>query len=198
MPSRFHFPASLHSTVITRFVAITDALTSAGRFFGPFPGMNTVPVPVRKFTAYPDTASYHSVSNHVMPASGLSVCHEVVCFSSGSLAFGPGLSAVPLLGLGPWLKDSRLHSTLSHRIPPNRVHFGELRVSRSLRTGSSLSVALHGRISPPQLLSTTGHLDSGLTGTFTPLRCRLRSRTMARLRRSEMASFRRGLFQIFS
>ena len=33
---RFHFPASLGSTVITRFIATTDALTPAGRFFGPF------------------------------------------------------------------------------------------------------------------------------------------------------------------
>jgi hypothetical protein len=35
--------------------------------------MNTVPLPVRKFTAYPDSVSGHSVSNHVMRARGLSL-----------------------------------------------------------------------------------------------------------------------------
>ena len=43
--SRFHFPASLRSTVVTRFAATTDALTSSGRLFGLLPGMNTVPAP---------------------------------------------------------------------------------------------------------------------------------------------------------
>ena len=43
--SRFHFPASLRSTVVTRFAATTDALTSSGRLFGLLPGRNTVPAP---------------------------------------------------------------------------------------------------------------------------------------------------------
>ena len=33
-PSHFHLPASLRSTVVTRFYATTNALTPAGRFFG--------------------------------------------------------------------------------------------------------------------------------------------------------------------
>ena len=33
--SRIHFPASLGSTVVTRFLATMDALTPFGRFFGP-------------------------------------------------------------------------------------------------------------------------------------------------------------------
>src|SRR5437667_11249281 len=33
--SRFHFPASLGSTLVRRFLATTDALTPAGRLFGP-------------------------------------------------------------------------------------------------------------------------------------------------------------------
>jgi hypothetical protein len=33
-PSHFHLPASLGSTVVTRFSATTDALTPSGRFFG--------------------------------------------------------------------------------------------------------------------------------------------------------------------
>src|ERR1700683_2909345 len=39
---RFHFPASLGSTVVTRFLATTDALTPLGRLFGPLSAMNTV------------------------------------------------------------------------------------------------------------------------------------------------------------
>lgn len=38
-----------------------------------------------------------------------------------------------------------------------------------LRTGSSLPVALHGHIAAPQLLSVTGLVNLGLTGTFTLL-----------------------------
>ena len=37
----FHFPASLGSTVVTRFLATTDALTPAGRLFGPLSTVNT-------------------------------------------------------------------------------------------------------------------------------------------------------------
>ncbi|HEX3624768.1 MAG TPA: hypothetical protein VH280_05005, partial [Verrucomicrobiae bacterium] len=37
------------------------------------------------------------------------------------------------------------------------------------RTDSSLPVALHGQLSPPQFLSATGPVDLSLTGTFTPL-----------------------------
>jgi hypothetical protein len=42
----FHFPASLGSTLVTRFLATTDALTPAGRLFGPL-AMNTVLFPGR-------------------------------------------------------------------------------------------------------------------------------------------------------
>jgi hypothetical protein len=34
VPSRFHFPASLGSTVVTRIIATTGALTSLGWLFG--------------------------------------------------------------------------------------------------------------------------------------------------------------------
>lgn len=44
---------------------------------------------------------------------------------------------------------------------------------RSLRTGSLLPVALHGRITPPQFLSATGPVTLILTETSTPLRCAL-------------------------
>ena len=36
VPSHFHLPASLGSTVVTRFPATMDALTPVGRFFGPY------------------------------------------------------------------------------------------------------------------------------------------------------------------
>ncbi len=38
----FHFPASLGSTVITRFLATTDALTASGRFFDSAGSMNAL------------------------------------------------------------------------------------------------------------------------------------------------------------
>jgi hypothetical protein len=60
--SRIHFPASLGSTVITRFLAATDALTPARRFFG-------LPSHERRLTPtglpdYRAGTSGHSVSNH--------------------------------------------------------------------------------------------------------------------------------------
>jgi len=45
VPLRIHFPASLRSTVVTRFSATTDALTPAGRFFGPLWAMNAALAP---------------------------------------------------------------------------------------------------------------------------------------------------------
>jgi|SRR5580704_7515260 hypothetical protein len=157
VPSRFHFPASLGSAVVARFLATTDALTSPGRLFGPLPGMNTVPVPVGKFTAYPANVSCHSVSNHVMCAFGRFFCHPHF-FSARQAGFGPGLSTVSQWSLG---LCSRLRVYIAHSpVTPHRIEFtgGGLAAPLALRTGSSLSVALHGRITPPQLLSTTGWL----------------------------------------
>jgi len=60
--SSFHFPASLRSTVITRFVATTDALTPAGRFFGPA-GLERR-LPPAGLPDYRRKPSDPSVSNH--------------------------------------------------------------------------------------------------------------------------------------
>ena len=147
--------------------------------------MNAIPAPGRKFTAYFVVASCHSVSNHVMHTPGL-FCRHLSFFSSGSLAVAAVVSiclSFESLGLSSGFRVIIAHSPVA----PHRIEF-TFRASRplSLRTGLSSSVALHGRISPPQLLSTTGPIDFGLTGTFTPLRCRLHSRTRSRLWRWPM------------
>ena len=60
--SSFHLPASLGSTLVTRFLATTDALTPVGRFFGP--GGHERRVPPTGLPAYFAYTSCHSVSNH--------------------------------------------------------------------------------------------------------------------------------------
>ena len=60
--SRIHFPASLRSTVITRFIATTNALTPTGRLFGPFSHEHRLtPAGIPD---YCQRTSSHSVSNH--------------------------------------------------------------------------------------------------------------------------------------
>src|SRR5207244_10548439 len=76
-------------TVFPPFVATTDALTSAGRLFGPLLTHEHRTCPGRKFTAYRNNVSCHSVSNHVMCASGIFSRHR---FSSSlNAGFGLGL-----------------------------------------------------------------------------------------------------------
>ena len=172
-PSRFHFPASLRSTVITRFAATTDALTSAGRLFGPF-GHEHRPVPVRKFAAYPDSVSCHSVSIHRSCASGLFVVTFVL--SAHNAGLGLHRSMVSYSELGPPLKISRLASTLIRHNPPNRVHcrsrltpcVTDWQFASSCSPRSAFAAAVTFRYRP---------VDFGLTGTLTPLRHRLHSRT---------------------
>lgn len=172
--SRFHFPASLRSTVVIRFLTTTDALTSAGRLFGPS-GHEHRPVPVRKFTAYPDSVSCHSRSSHPLRMPRLFRCHRFVHLGTGLLPQSLGLSPTGSLGFRSRLRVYTARSPIA----PYRIEFtvGAVRL-RAFGTGSSLPVALHGQLSPPQFLSATGPVDFGLTGTFTPLRRRLHSRTM--------------------
>src|SRR5437867_8488546 len=119
--------------------------------------MNTFPVPGWKFTAYFAVASCHSVSNHVMHMTGL-FCRHCFFFSSGSLAVAAVVSNCLFfesLGLSSGFRIIVAHSPVA----PHRIEFTFRLVRASLlRTGSSLPVALHGRISPPQLLSATGLL----------------------------------------
>ena len=175
IPSRFHFPASLRSTVITRFLAPPDALTSAGRFFGPLSSMNAALF--RRGSSLLIPTPFPVIPSPIIRCVRQGFSLSPVFFPPGTLACGLSLSTVSRRSLG---LGSRFRVYIARSpITPYRIEFtaGALQ-PRALRTGSSLSVALHGRISPPQFLSAAGPVDFGLTGTSTPLRCRLRSRTM--------------------
>jgi hypothetical protein len=174
--SRIHFPASLGSTGVSRFSATTDALTSAGRLFGLCRHEHRSDS-ARKFAAYSDPVSCHSISKHVMCAFGRFLPgHPAGFFPPASLACSLSLSTASPRSLGSRSRF-RVYRARSP-VTPHRIEF-TVGASRplALRTGHSLSVAFHGRITPPQLLSTTGPVNFGLTGTFTPLRCLLHSRT---------------------
>ena len=139
--------------------------------------MNTILVPRGKFTTYLVVASCHSVSNHVMHTTGLFCRHCPFFFSSGSLAVAAAVSSDlswESLGLSSGLRVFVARSPVA----PNRIEFifRPMRASL-LRTGSSLPVALHGRLSPAAVTFRYRSVDPDLTGTFTPLRRRLRSRT---------------------
>jgi hypothetical protein len=81
VPSRIHFPASLGSTVVTRFFATTDALTPAGRCFGRFrPERRLVPAGLPD---YRRSTSRHSVSNHRRVDRGSLGCQQVFPAATG-------------------------------------------------------------------------------------------------------------------
>lgn len=139
------------------FSATTDALTSAGRLFGPL-RHELRTCPGRKFTAYRNNASCHSVSNHVMCAAG--IFSRLGFFSSLSAGFGLGLSHRPSLcrawALG--LKASRIPGTLARHTPPNRVHFGVLTEPPYYGLAFHFQLLSTVGLSPPQFLSITGSL----------------------------------------
>jgi len=143
--------------------------------------MNAVSVPGRKFTAYFVVASCHSVSNHVMHTPGLFCRH----LSFLQLRFvgcrRSRLRPPPFRELGLELKVSHYSCTLTRCTPPNRVHFQtpaslfvtdwQFASSCSPRTDFAAAVTFSYRF-----------VDLNLTGTFTPLHRRLRSRTTKPLR----------------
>lgn len=173
------------------FSATTDALTSAGRLFGPFVFVlrhEHRSCPGRKFTAYRNNASCHSVSNHVMCAFGIFFRHHF--FSSLSAGFGLGLLLRPSL-FRAWalrLKASRLpwHARPSH--PTESSSLRGPHGTPALRTGISFPVALHGRAFPAAVSFHYRLVDFSLTGTCTPLRCYLHSRTGSLLTELNTAS----------
>ena len=131
--SRIHFPASLRSTVITRFTATTDALTPAGRFFGR-PGHERRLAP----TGLPDYCvgtSSHSVSNHLRVGRD-----------------SPGCG-----GSFPPRQASSCTRRLAQPRRPNRVHGNHPLGQFVLRTGRSLPVALH----PALLRRSYGSIPHG-------------------------------------
>ena len=75
LPS-FHLPASLRSTVVTRFAATTDALTPASQARGLF-AQRTQPAPAG-LPDYCRRISSHSVSNHQRVVRGSPGCQRVL------------------------------------------------------------------------------------------------------------------------
>src|ERR1019366_3717889 len=75
--SRIHFPASLRSTVITRFAATTDALTPAGRLFGHFFFCHEHRLTRGGLPDYCAGTSGHSVSNHRRDDRGPPGCQRI-------------------------------------------------------------------------------------------------------------------------
>src|SRR5436190_5885415 len=150
--------------------------------------MNTVPVPGWKFTAYFAVASCHSVSNHVMHMTGLS-CRHLLLLQLRFIGCRRSRFQLPLLReLGLELRVSHYSCTLIRCIPPNRVHFQarsslfvtdwQFASSCSPRTDFAAAVTFSYR-----------PVDLDLTGTLTPLRRRLHSRTTEPLRGRLMQRF---------
>ncbi len=143
--------------------------------------MNTIPVPGWKFTAYFAVASCHSVSNHVMHTTGL-FCRHLFLLQLRFIGCRRSPFRLPLLReLGLELRVSHYSCTLTRCTPPNRVHFQarsslfvtdwQFASSCSPRTDFAAAVTFSYR-----------PVDLDLTGTLTPLRRRLRSRTTEPLR----------------
>ena len=120
-PSRFHFPASPGSRrfpALRRYYGRSDFRRSALR---PLPRHEHRTCPGRKFSAYRNNGSCHSVSNHGMCASGIFFCHRFS--SSPNAGFGLGRLVSPdrLFSerglLGSRLRVSMARSPVaSHRI----------------------------------------------------------------------------------
>jgi hypothetical protein len=163
MPSRIHFPASLGSTVITRFLATTDALTSSGGLFGCCQH------------EHPACAGseVHCLSRLRFLPFCLQSCDVPIGLFYGHVVFFSarvvGVKPQPLIGLTPvggvgFRSRFRVYLARSPSHPTESSSgCGSFRAS-FLWTGSSLPVAPHGRFTPPQLLSTTGRLTPAWRG----------------------------------
>ena len=159
---RIHFPTSLRSTVVTRFIATTDALTPAGRLFGPL-------------------GHEHRLTPAGLPDYDQGHCRPFRLQPSACRPGSARLSGVSARGLSPALQASSLASRLAHPRRPNRVHGDSPHGKPVLRTGRSRSVALHpallrrsygsiphdssphrGGLSPPYPLAISGALNDAL------------------------------------
>ena len=136
--SAFHFPASLRSTVITRFVATTDALTPGGRLFGPCFGLAMNAVLSRRVSLI----TARRLPTIPSPTIG------------GATGDSPGCPACRLCGLAPALQASSFPSRLARVHRPNRVHL--VPVCRDHVTDWSFSF----RCSPPRLAATQLRFDT--------------------------------------
>ena len=113
------FRRSLRSTVITRFIATTDALTPGGRLFGPLGLERRLSPP--GLPDYRGRTSGHSDSNHLRVGQDSPGCDRSF----------------------PSLQASSFPSRLAHSRRPNQVHGRPPLGGPLFRTGLSRSVALH-------------------------------------------------------
>ncbi len=143
--------------------------------------MNAIPVPGRKFTAYFVVASCHSVSNHVMHTTGL-FCRHVPFFSSGSLAVAAAVSdclSFESLGLSSGFRVIVAHSPVA----PHRIEFTFRLIWSLFITDWQFASSCFPRSDFAAAVTFSYRsVDLDLTGTFAPLRQRLRSRTTKPLR----------------
>jgi hypothetical protein len=143
--------------------------------------MNAVPVPGRKFTTYLVVASCHSVSNHVVHMSGL-FCRHCFFFSSGSLAVAAVVSnclSFESLGLSSGFRVIVAHSPAA----PHRIEFTFRLFSSLFVTDWQFASSCFPRTDFAAAVTFSYRsVDLDLTGTRTPLRQRLRSRTTEPLR----------------
>ena len=182
VPSRFHFPASLGSRrfpALRRYYGRSDFRRSA---LWPLWRHEHRTCPGRKFTAYRNNDSCHSVSNHRIVRVG-DFLLVTIFFIPGCWLWPRSLIAtVSFQSLGSWAQGFAFtwHARPSH--PTESSSFRGPHGTPVLRTGSSFPVALHGRAFPAAVSFHYRLVDFSLTGTCTPLRCYLHSRTMALLR----------------
>src|SRR6266540_3807345 len=118
-PSHFHLPASLRSTVVTRFSATTDALTPASR--------------VRRLFA--NRTHQHWRVSLIIPGGLPAIPSPTICVLTGDRPVASGFF--------PPRQTSPFARRLVHSRRPNRVHGGDPLGPPVLRTGRSRSVALH-------------------------------------------------------
>ncbi len=164
-----HFPTSLGSTVVTRFLATTDALTPAGPFV----------TACRGSLIHHSLTSDHAVSNHPRRS------HSRV--------------PLPLRCGHYFVRASLLRAQARQHHRPNRVHFVAAQLPRryglvvlflllSTRGFGPDAVTFGyccsppGDLAPMQLRSDTGPTVSARSGTFTPLSAIALRRTPAALR----------------
>jgi hypothetical protein len=157
--------------VVTHFIATTAALTSSGWLFGPCGHEHQCLWCGSSLLTSP---TFPAILPPNMPYASSGFCSFVstVC-SAGWTGFYLGIFAAPVPGA--WVSAQGFAITELARLSYHTGSSSRLGSSepRSLRTGSLLPVALHGRITPPQLLSTTGPVTLIPTGTSTPLHCAL-------------------------
>jgi hypothetical protein len=139
---RFHFPASLGSTVITRFLATTDALTPVGRLFGPLSAMNTVcPQRVSLFNSLTLPAILSPITDRWLRGFSLSFTGF---FSTRSLLRWPLLlrQEPSMKRLGP-RRGFRAEITVSSHRPAESSSLCLCLAAALLRTGRSPPAAPH-------------------------------------------------------